>query len=118
VVNRRPDRLLEPTELVVQPGRLEFPPNGPHLADVDPTNPEVFREKAFQEREVQLECLLRLAVETCRRNSARAEGSACHSRALPPHIVHHANRLEAAVRVDVEVVRLRDAWIRGFESER
>src|SRR5436853_6187580 len=39
VVDRRAHRLLEPTELAVQPGRLELAPNRPHLPDVDPTDP-------------------------------------------------------------------------------
>src|SRR3989454_5511153 len=118
MVNFGSDRFLEPTELAVQPGRLELPSDRAHLPDVDPTNPEVFVEEVFQECEVQLERLLRLAVEAHDEIQAGQESRHATRAPLPPYLVHHANRFEAAVRVDVEIVRLRDSWIRRLESER
>src|SRR2546430_13319607 len=61
VVDRRAHRLLEPTELAVQPGRLELASNRPHLPNVDPTDPSVFLEAMRQACQVQVERLPRLA---------------------------------------------------------
>src|SRR5437660_1517571 len=59
----------------------------------------------LQECQVQVERLPRLAVETRDEIQPGQKDRHPAPAPFPPHRVHHADRLEAAVRVDVEVVR-------------
>src|SRR5439155_20330211 len=93
-------------------------PDGPRLPDVDPTDPLVFLEETLPECQVQVERLLRLAIEARDEIQPGQKDGHAGPAPFPPRGVHHADRLEATVRVDVEVVRLHDARIRRLESER
>jgi len=61
------------------------PPNGPHLADVDPTNPEVFVKRRFKNARFSSNVFF-VSPSRPATKFSRAEGSACHSRRAPsPH---------------------------------
>src|SRR5207245_5755071 len=104
------------SELAVQSGRLELASHRTHLADVDPANPEILFEEPLQEGEVQLERPLRLAIQARDEIQSREELRHAAVPALPADGVHHADGLEASVRIDVQVVRFGDAGIGRLAS--
>src|SRR2546427_7585988 len=63
VVDQGPHGLLELPEFAIQSRGLELPTHPTDLPDGDPADPESLVQEAFQEREIQVERLLRLALE-------------------------------------------------------
>src|SRR3990172_15182 len=117
MVDTCPYGLFETPELGMQPRGLELLPYGTNLADVDPPNPEVLFEEMLQKGEIQIEGLLRFARRPCDEVETGQELRQAVLPTLPAHSVDHADGLEASVRVDVKVVRLRDYGVRGLEAE-
>src|SRR3989442_4557534 len=118
VVDQGPNGLLELPEFAIQSRGLKLPTHRSDLTDIDPADPEILAQETPQEREIQVERLLRLAIEA--RDEIEAGEKPRHAilAAFSPEGIHHPDRREASVRVDVQVVRFRDARIRGLESER
>src|SRR5256886_14706829 len=74
-------------------------------------------QETFQECEIQVDRLLRLAFEAG--DEVEPWEKARHSVFAPIATdgVHHPARFEGPARIDVEVVRFSDAWIRRLEAE-
>src|SRR3990172_10581987 len=117
MVDTCPHGLFETPELGMQPRGLELLPHGTNLADVDSPNPEVLFEEMLQKGEIQIERLLRFTRQTCDEVETGQELRQAVLPTFPAHGVDHADGLEASVRVDVEVVRLRDRGVRGLEAK-
>src|SRR5207247_9273817 len=118
VVDRGPDGLLELPKFAIQSGRLELAPHRAHLTDVDPADPQILLEELLEEREVQVERLLRLPVEAHDEIEVGAKWGHSVLATFAPDGIDHPERRGASMRVDVRVVRFRRARIRGLEAVR